>query len=179
MEVNAQLHSLATLVRGLIGPRAGLDAVTKRKIHVPSRNWILFVQPVECQFNDWTSLDHIKNTKIQKYLYTVNSSYWCNGAVPARNWILVIQPVECHLTDWIIPAHIMRPVCKVCGLKLLLQVRTLWGHSDSLFSKVPPLASSALLTMLHTLLKNVLLTIDYFETEFCVQLGKSGSVESH
>jgi hypothetical protein len=41
---------------------------------------------------------------------------------------------------------------------LLLQVRTLWRCGDSLFFKVPPLASDALLTTLHPLLKNVLQT---------------------
>jgi hypothetical protein len=35
----------------------------------------------------------------------------------------------------------------------------LWRCSDGLFFKVPPLASNALLTMLHSLLKNVLQTI--------------------
>jgi hypothetical protein len=34
------------------------------------------------------------------------------------------------------------------------------------FSKVPPLASNALLTTLHPLLKNVLQTVDHFEISF-------------
>jgi hypothetical protein len=39
----------------------------------------------------------------------------------------------------------------------------LWRCSDVLSFEVPPLASNALLTMLHPLLKNVLQTINYFE----------------
>jgi hypothetical protein len=50
----------------------------------------------------------------------------------------------------------MKAVCKVCGLTLLLQVGTLWRCSDGLFFEVPPLASDALLTMLHPLLENML-----------------------
>jgi hypothetical protein len=57
----------------------------------------------------------------------------------------------------------MRVVCKVCGLTLLLQVRTLWRCSDGLFFEVPPLASIALLTMLHPLLRNMLQTVDHFK----------------
>jgi hypothetical protein len=77
----------------------------------------------------------------------------------------------------------------------------LWRCGDDLFFKVPPLASNALLTMLHPLLENMLQTIDLFEisclrapfswllspeisgggicNEFCVWLGKSGFVELH
>jgi hypothetical protein len=55
----------------------------------------------------------------------------------------------------------MRAIFKVCGHSLLLQVRILGRCSDSLFFKVPPLASDALLTMLHPLLKNMLQTIDH------------------
>jgi hypothetical protein len=36
-------------------------------------------------------------------------------------------------------------------------------RGDGLFFKVPPLASDALLTMLHPLLENVLQTVDHFE----------------
>jgi hypothetical protein len=39
----------------------------------------------------------------------------------------------------------------------------LWRCGDGLFSEVPPLASDALLTMLHPLLENMLQTIDCFE----------------
>jgi hypothetical protein len=39
----------------------------------------------------------------------------------------------------------------------------LWRCSDGLFFEVPPLASDALLTTLHSLLKNVLQTVDHFE----------------
>jgi hypothetical protein len=56
-----------------------------------------------------------------------------------------------------------RVVWKVRGLALLLRVGTLWRCSDDLFFKVHPLASDALLTMLHSLLKNVLQTIGHFE----------------
>jgi hypothetical protein len=52
---------------------------------------------------------------------------------------------------------------KVCGLTLLLQVGTLWRCSNHLFIEVPPLASDALLTILHPLLENVLQTIDHFQ----------------
>jgi hypothetical protein len=57
----------------------------------------------------------------------------------------------------------MRAVWKVHGLTLLLQVRTLWRCDDGLFFKVPPLASDALLTTLHPLLKNMLQTVEHFE----------------
>jgi hypothetical protein len=39
----------------------------------------------------------------------------------------------------------------------------LWRCGDGLFFEVPPLASDALLTMLHPLLENVLQTVDNFE----------------
>jgi hypothetical protein len=45
-------------------------------------------------------------------------------------------------------------VCKVRELTLLIRVRTLWRCGDGLFFEVPPLASDALLTTLHPLLKN-------------------------
>jgi hypothetical protein len=65
---------------------------------------------------------------------------------------------------WIkIPFINTRAVWKVRGLTLLLRVGALWSHSDGLFFKVPPLASDALHTMLHPLLKNVLQTVDYFK----------------
>jgi hypothetical protein len=48
----------------------------------------------------------------------------------------------------------MRAVRKVPGLTLL-RVGTLWRCGDGLFFEVPPLASDALLTMLHSLLENV------------------------
>jgi hypothetical protein len=56
-----------------------------------------------------------------------------------------------------------RAICKVHGLTLLLQVGTLRRCGDGLFSKVPPLASDALLTVLHPLLKNLLQTVDHYE----------------
>jgi hypothetical protein len=39
----------------------------------------------------------------------------------------------------------------------------LWRCGDGLFFEVPPLASDALLTMLHPFLENVLKTVDDFE----------------
>jgi hypothetical protein len=44
--------------------------------------------------------------------------------------------------------------------------RTLWRCGDGLVFEVPPLASNALLTMLHPLLENVLQIIEYFEISF-------------
>jgi hypothetical protein len=54
------------------------------------------------------------------------------------------------------------PVAKFVGLTLLLRVGTLWRCGDGLFFEVPPLASDALLTTLHPLLKNVLQTVEHF-----------------
>jgi hypothetical protein len=70
---------------------------------------------------------------------------------------------------------------KFHGLTLLLGVRTLWRCGDGFFFKVPPLASDALLTMLHPLLENMLQTIDHFKIS-CLRapfswLEKNGSVE--
>jgi hypothetical protein len=59
--------------------------------------------------------------------------------------------------------RLTKAVCKFSGLTLLLQVRTLWRCGDGLFFEVPPLASDALLTMLHPLFKNMLQIIDHFE----------------
>jgi hypothetical protein len=61
----------------------------------------------------------------------------------------------------------MRAVCKVYGLTLLLHVGTLWRCGDGFFFELPPLASDALLTTLHLLLKNVLQTIDHFKISCC------------
>jgi hypothetical protein len=52
-----------------------------------------------------------------------------------------------------------RVICKVRGLTLLLRVGTLWRCGDGLFFEVPPLASDALLTMLHPLLENGVMII--------------------
>jgi hypothetical protein len=57
----------------------------------------------------------------------------------------------------------MRAVCKVRRHTLLLRVETLWRCGDGLFSEGPPLERDALLTMPHTLLENVLQTVDHFE----------------
>jgi hypothetical protein len=56
-----------------------------------------------------------------------------------------------------------RAVFTVCGLTLLLQVRTLWRCNEGLFFEVPPLASDALFTMLHPLIANMLQTSDHFK----------------
>jgi hypothetical protein len=56
-----------------------------------------------------------------------------------------------------------RAICKVRGFTLLLWVGTLWGCGDGLFFEVPPLASDELFTTLHSLLDNVLQTVDNFE----------------
>jgi hypothetical protein len=42
----------------------------------------------------------------------------------------------------------------------------LWRCSDSLFFEVPPLASNALVTMLHPLPKNVLQMVNHFEISY-------------
>jgi hypothetical protein len=57
----------------------------------------------------------------------------------------------------------MRAICKVCGLTLLLGVRTVWRCGDGLSFEVPPLASNELLAVLHQLLENMLQTIDLFK----------------
>jgi hypothetical protein len=59
-----------------------------------------------------------------------------------------------------------RAVWKVCGLTLLLQVRTLWRYGDGLNFEVPPLASDAFLSMPLTLLENMLQTFDNFEISY-------------
>jgi hypothetical protein len=56
-----------------------------------------------------------------------------------------------------------RTVCKVRCFTLLLRVGNFWRCDDGLFFEVPPLASDALLTTLHSLLENVLQTVDRFE----------------
>jgi hypothetical protein len=60
----------------------------------------------------------------------------------------------------------MWAICKVHGLILLLQVRTLWRCDNGIFFEVPPLASDALLTMLHPLLKNMLQTVNHFKISY-------------
>jgi hypothetical protein len=82
----------------------------------------------------------------------------------------IIFPLMPSSSEWsllsalpIKPFPSTKAVCKVRGLTLLLQVGTLWRCGDGLFFEVPPLASDALLTTLHPLLKNVLHTADHFE----------------
>jgi hypothetical protein len=62
--------------------------------------------------------------------------------------------------------YYMRAICKVCGLTLLFQVGTLWRCGDGLFFEVSLLASDALFTTLHPLLKNMLQTVDHFKISF-------------
>jgi hypothetical protein len=50
----------------------------------------------------------------------------------------------------------------------------MWMCSDGLFFEVPPLATDALLTMLHPLLKNVLQTIEHFKIS-CLRAPFHGS----
>jgi hypothetical protein len=50
----------------------------------------------------------------------------------------------------------MKVVCKVRGLTLLYRVGILWRCGDGLFFEVPPLASDAILTTLHSPLENVI-----------------------
>jgi hypothetical protein len=57
----------------------------------------------------------------------------------------------------------MKAVWKFRGLTILLRVGTFRRWGDGPFFKVPPLASDALLTTLHPLLKNVLQTVDHFK----------------
>jgi hypothetical protein len=79
---------------------------------------------------------------------------------------------------------------KVRGLTLF-RVGTLWRYGDGLFFEVPPLASDALLTTLHPLLKFLVSELPFpgwkgpeiawggIWIEFCVRLGKSGLVKPH
>jgi hypothetical protein len=53
----------------------------------------------------------------------------------------------------------MRAVCEVRGITLLLLVETLLRCGDGLLFEVPPLASNALPTTLHSLLENVQQTV--------------------
>jgi hypothetical protein len=55
-----------------------------------------------------------------------------------------------------------RAVWKFRGLTLLFRVGTLWRCDNGLFFEMPPLASDALLTTLHSILENVLQTVDHF-----------------
>jgi hypothetical protein len=104
-----------------------------------------------------------------------------------------MKPRKCSIMETV------QAVCKVYGLTLLIQVETLWRCGDGLFFEVPPLVSDALVTMLHPLLENMMQTmitskflaweflfhgwkspdIAWGEIliEFCVWLGKGGSVE--
>jgi hypothetical protein len=54
-------------------------------------------------------------------------------------------------------------IWKVRGFTLLFRVGTLWRCGNGLFFELLPLASDALLTTLHSLLENVLQTVDHFE----------------
>jgi hypothetical protein len=62
MEVSGQLHAPAALpkerapfahcIGGWVGPRAGLDAVEKKKYLAPAENQTPTVQPVACRYTD-------------------------------------------------------------------------------------------------------------------------------
>jgi hypothetical protein len=54
-----------------------------------------------------------------------------------------------------IKAHI-RGLLQSSWTQLIILSQTLWRYTDGLFFKVPPLASDALLAMLHPLLENML-----------------------
>jgi hypothetical protein len=71
--------------------------------------------------------------------------------------------MDLYFLSVLTPHSYTRAVCKVHGLTLLLQIGTLWRCGDGLFFEVLPLASDALLTTLHSLLENVLQTVDHFE----------------
>jgi hypothetical protein len=132
----------------------------------------------------------------------------CNCVVPRL--LFTFQMYRSRIVSAFISAFmhflflITRAVCKVRGLTLLLRVGTLWRCGDGLFFDVPPLASDALLTTLHTLLENVLHAANRWSLrnflprtslfmvgkaqkshggeiwiEFSVRLGKSGSVGHH
>jgi hypothetical protein len=70
----------------------------------------------------------------------------------------------------------MTAVWKVHWLTLLLQVGTLRRCADSLFYEVPPLASDALLTMLHPLLENMLQTVNHFKSSYLRAPWKSPEI---
>jgi hypothetical protein len=109
-----------------------------------------------------------------------------------KNFITSRPPICLHGVKFRHRDSYMRAVCEVRGLNLLLWVGTLWRCGDGLFFEVPPLASDALLTTLNPLLETCcrpLITstslacpeISWGEIwiEFCVRLGKNGSVEPH
>jgi hypothetical protein len=75
----------------------------------------------------------------------------------------MISHLETPLPQWFNWHLYTGSVCKVRGLTLLLRVGSLWRCGDGLFFEVPPLASDALLTVLHPLLENVLQTVDHFD----------------
>jgi hypothetical protein len=83
-----------------------------------------------------------------------------------KTYKTIILPVvlyECKTSSFTLIEEHTRAVCKVRGLILLLWVGNLWKWGDGLFSELPPLASDSHFTTLHTLLENVLQTVDHFE----------------
>jgi uncharacterized protein YjiK len=98
---------------------------------------------------------------VQKYLI-VKSIFFSHSNTHTCPWTSPNGKIKNQIDHVLIDKRwhsIMRAVCKVCGLMLLLQVRTLWRCSDGLFFKESPLASDALLTTHHLLLKNVIIVI--------------------
>jgi len=95
---------------------------------------------------------------------TIHDLFYCLPATEVCVPFLNIEPVCDLLTCLDSRASFnCEAVCKVHGLTVLLQVGTLWRCSDCLFFEVPPLSNDALLTTLHSLLINVLQTIDHFK----------------
>jgi hypothetical protein len=58
------------------------------------------------------------------------------------------------------------PFAKFVDSPYYSESETLWRCGDGLFFEAPRLANDALLTTLHTLLENVLQTVDHFEISF-------------
>jgi hypothetical protein len=62
-------------IGGLVDPRASLDAVEKRKISCPARNWNPAIHPVARHFIDWTipaSNQYGRIVKIYEHSWLVN-----------------------------------------------------------------------------------------------------------
>jgi hypothetical protein len=100
-----------------------------------------------------------------KYCWTQRKNF-----LVCHTWLQSKRKPLSALFRWIVKCT--RVVYKICGLTVLPWVVTLWKCSDGLFFEIPPLASDALLTMLHPLLENVLLTADHFEIS-CLRAPRS------
>jgi hypothetical protein len=108
-----------------------------------------------CKFYEFFSSyqNHVFRTKYLFHLQYLYRHIFRMISGPEIKWRFWLNTLQTHT----------RAVWKVRGLALLLQVWTLWSCDEGLFFKVPPLASNALLTMLHLLLKNILQTVDHSE----------------